>query len=487
VEGAQALHPDRAPAELRRTGLRLVLEQYYLGCLAHASYLIADEASGQAAVVDPQRDVEQYLDDAARLGCRIEHVFLTHFHADFVAGHLELRERAGAMIHLGARAEAEYPFVGMADGDAVQLGAVRLTVLETPGHSPESISILVHDPEHGVDEPYAVLTGDTLFIGDVGRPDLRGALGWSAEQLASMLYDSLHGKLARLPDETLVYPAHGAGSLCGKSLSSDTVSTMGVQRAYNYALAPMSRERFIETVCSDLPDAPAYFTYDAVLNARERPTLEQALERELHPLTLEEVLALRAASDGVQVLDTREPAKFEGAHLKGALNVGLSGSYATWCGTLLDPRRPIVLIAEPGREGEAAMRLGRIAFDTVAGYLDGGMQSLGAEPGLLDRIERITAGSLAERLLAPDPPMLVDVRAPGEWKERRIEAAVNVPLSRLPEQLGALPRDRSIVVHCASGYRSAIAASLLQREGYPSVADLVGGLPAWEARVPATA
>jgi rhodanese-related sulfurtransferase len=324
-----------------------------------------------------------------------------------------------------------------------------------------------------------VLTGDTLFIGDVGRPDLRGALGWSAEELGGLLYDSLHGKLARLPDDTLVYPAHGAGSLCGKSLSSETVSTIGIQRAYNYALAPMSRERFIETVTSDLPDAPAYFTYDAVLNAREHPTLEQALERELHPLALSEVLALVA--EGAQLLDTREPAKFEGAHLKGAVNVGLTGSYATWCGTLLDPERPIVLIAEPGRELEAATRLGRIAFDTVAGYLDRGMQALDAEPGLVDRIERITAGSLAERLRAPDPPMLIDVRAPGEWAERRIEAAVNLPLSRFPEQMATLPHDQPIVVHCASGYRSAIAASLLQRDGFSAVADLVGGLPAWES------
>ena len=454
----------------------MVLKQYYLGCLAHASYLIADEAASVAAVVDPQRDVEQYLEDADRLGCRIGHVFLTHFHADFVAGHLELRERAGAAIHLGARARAEYSFSAMGDGDAVQLGEIRLTVLETPGHSPESISILVSDPDEAVD-PYAVLTGDTLFIGDVGRPDLRAALGWSAEDLAGMLYESLHEKLARLPDDTLVYPAHGAGSLCGKSLSTDTVSTIGVQRAYNYALAPMSRERFIETVTADLPDAPAYFTYDAVLNARERPTLEQTLERELRPLTLEQTLALLAA--GAQLLDTRDGAKFEGAHLKGSVNVGLGGSYATWCGTLLDPERPIVLIAEPGRELEAATRLGRIAFDTVAGYLAGGMEALAGEPDLIDRIERITAGSLTEQMVAPAPPLLIDVRAPGEWEQERIDSAVNVPLSRFPERLETLPRDREIVVYCASGYRSAIAAGLLQRDGFPRVADLVGGMAAW--------
>ena len=454
----------------------MILKQYYLGCLAHASYLIADESSGTAAVVDPQRDVERYLVDAGRLQCRVDHVFLTHFHADFVAGHLELREREGATIHLGARARAEYPFTAMADGDSVQLGAARLTVLETPGHSPESISILVSDPEEPVD-PYAVLSGDTLFIGDVGRPDLRGALGWSAEELGGMLYDSLHGKLACLPDDTLLYPAHGAGSLCGKKLSTDTVSTIGIQRAYNYALAPMSRERFIETVTADLPDAPAYFTYDAVLNARERPTLDQALERELRPLTLRETLKLQA--DGAQVLDTRDGAKFDAAHLKGSINVGLGGSYATWCGTILDPEKAIVLIAEPGREVEAATRLGRIAFDTIAGYLAGGMESLSDDPNLIDRIERITAGSLAEQLTSPTPPVLLDVRAPGEWEQERIEAAVNVPLSRLPERLDSLPRDRQIVVHCASGYRSAIAAGLLKRAGFEDVADLVGGLGAW--------
>ncbi|HTX08287.1 MAG TPA: MBL fold metallo-hydrolase [Solirubrobacteraceae bacterium] len=455
----------------------MVLKQYYLGCLAHASYLIADEASGRAAVVDPQRDVEQYLADAAGLGCRISDVLLTHFHADFVAGHLELRERAGAVIRLGARAEAEYSFIGMGDGDSVVFGDVRLSVLETPGHSPESISILVYERGENGGEPYAVLTGDTLFIGDVGRPDLRGAQGWGAEELAGTLYDSLHEKLMRLPDATLVYPAHGAGSLCGKSLSSETVSTIGAQRADNYALAPMRRERFIEIVTTDLPDAPAYFTYDAALNTREHPTLEQTLARELRPLALTKVLKL--AEDGAQLLDTREPAKFEGAHLKGSINVGLNGSYATWCGTLLDPERPIVVIAEPGREGEAATRLGRIAFDGIAGYLAGGMQTLADRPGLVARIERITAGTLAERLAGPDPPLLIDVRAPGEWQAERIEAAVNLPLSRWPERMITLPQDESIVVHCGTGYRSAIAASLLQRDGYTLVSDLIGGIEAW--------
>ena len=457
----------------------MLLKQYYLGCLAHASYLIADQDSGLAAVIDPQRDVEQYLQDAAQAHCRIAHVFLTHFHADFIAGHLELRDRTRAEIHLGSRAEAGYPFTAMADGDEVRLGKVRLRVLETPGHSPESISILVYDPDHGDQSPYAVLTGDTLFIGDVGRPDLRASLGWSAEELGSLLYDSLHEKLAGLPDDTLVYPAHGAGSLCGKNISTDTVSTMGIQRAYNYALQPMSRERFIEIVTADQPDTPAYFTYDAVLNARERPTLDEALERELRPLSLDEVLALR--DDGAQLLDARDSAEFEAAHIRGAVNVGLGGSYATWCGTILAAERPVVLVAEPGREVEAATRLGRIGFDGVAGYLAGGMQPLDDRPELIERTPRVTAAALADQLRSDDPPLLLDVRTEREWEAGRIDSSMNVPLSQLAERMDSLPEGRELVVYCASGYRSAIAASLLNRVRPGDASDLVGGTAAWEA------
>jgi hydroxyacylglutathione hydrolase len=463
---------------------RMVLKQYYLGCLAHASYLIADPQAGEAAVIDPQRDVEQYAQDAHSLGCSIGHVFLTHFHADFLAGHLELRDREGARIHLGARASAEFAFEPVADGATVNVGSVRLVGLETPGHSPESISILVFDPEHSDTAPFAVLTGDTLFIGDVGRPDLRASLGWSAEQLGAMLYDSLHEKLLPLPDETLVYPAHGAGSLCGKNLSTDTVSSIGVQRRYNYALQPMSRERFIEIVTADQPDTPAYFTYDAVLNAQEHPTLEQALERELRPLSLDRVLDLVAG--GAQLLDTRDPVDFAGAHVRGSINVGLGGSFATWCGTILDHERPLVLVAEPGREVEAATRLGRIGFDTVAGYLAGGMQPLDDEPELIERIERTTAASLHELMASPESPLIVDVRTEREWRERHIEQAVNIPLSKLEEQLDTLPADRPLVVHCASDYRSTIAASLIRRHGRSGVATLVGGLAAWEAAPLAT-
>jgi glyoxylase-like metal-dependent hydrolase (beta-lactamase superfamily II)/rhodanese-related sulfurtransferase len=455
----------------------MILKQYYLGCLAHASYLIADEASGEALVVDPQRDVDQYVEDARRDGCRIAHVVLTHFHADFVAGHLELRDREDARIYLGARARAEYVFTPVGDGDVITLGSVRIEVLETPGHSPESISLLVFDGQADPARPQAVLTGDTLFIGDVGRPDLRASLGWSAEELGGMLYDSLRNKLLPLPDETLVYPAHGAGSLCGKNLSTDTVSTIGTQRAFNYALQPMGKEEFIRVVTADQPDTPAYFEYDAIMNAKEHPTLPEALARELTPLSLDEVLVLR--TDGAEILDTRDPVDFEGAHLAGSVNVGLGGSYATWCGTILDRERPIAIIAEPGREEEAALRLGRIGFDTVAGFLAGGLAALDPRPDLVARIDRVTASALADQVDSPSPPLVLDVRTEREWQDGGIAGSVNIPLGHLLTRIGELSRDRPIAVHCASGYRSAIAASLLGRAGFPNVSDLVGGIAAW--------
>ncbi|PYV93782.1 MAG: MBL fold metallo-hydrolase [Acidobacteria bacterium] len=457
----------------------MILKQYYLGCLAHASYLIGDEASQTAVVIDPQRDVGQYLQDAQQHGLRIRHVFLTHFHADFIAGHLELRDCEGASICLGARAKAEYGFAPFKEGAALEFGRVRLKIMETPGHSPESISILVYDLNKDPSHPHAVLTGDALFIGDVGRPDLRASLGWSATELAGLLFDSLHEKLLRLPDKTLVYPAHGAGSLCGRNLSTDTVSTIGVQRRYNYALQPMTREEFIRLVTSHQPEAPPYFTYDAILNTKERPTLEKTLEQGLNPLTLEE--ALRFKNTGAQLLDARDPADHAGAHLVDSINIGLGGKFATWAGTILDREKPIVIIAEPGREEEAAMRLGRIGFDHVVGYLKGCMQVLETRPDLVWRTERITAPALAEQLTSREPPLVLDVRAVGEWEEKRIEGSLNIPLSCLRERLHELPRRKKLAVHCAGGYRSSIAASLLEQHGVTDVVDLIGGISAWEA------
>ena len=457
----------------------MILNQYYLGCLAHASYFLGDESSGVAAVVDPQRDIGQYIEEAEARNMTIGHVFLTHFHADFAAGHLELRDRTGAMIHLGARAEADYAFEPMRDGGGMDLGAIRLAFLETPGHSPESVCILVFDPDEAA-SPYAVLTGDTLFIGDVGRPDLRAALGWKAEDLANLLFDSLHGKLIPATvDETLVYPAHGAGSLCGKNLSTDTVSTMGDQKKYNYALQPMDRETFTRLITTDQPEAPSYFTYDAAFNAQEHETLDHLLKRNLNPLSLEEVL--RKAEDGAQLLDTRDAADYEGAHLKGSVNIGLGGQYASWAGTLLRRDRPIVLITESGAEEESALRLGRIGFDHIAGYLTGGMHALDERPDLLSRTDRITAAALRDRLDTERPPLVLDIRSGQERSAKSIRGSLHVPLNHLEERLGEIPTGTPVVVQCAGGYRSAMAASILKRNGIADVMDLVGGLAAWEA------
>jgi hydroxyacylglutathione hydrolase len=470
----------------------VIFKQFYLPCLAHASYLIGDEATGTAAVVDPQRDTDQYIAFAAEHALKVKHVFLTHLHADFIAGHLELRDRVGATIYLGATAKAGYAFTALHDGGILEFGRVRLKALETPGHTPESISIVVYDLDASDAQPYAVLTGDTLFIGDVGRPDLRVALGWSAAELGSMLFDSLHQKLLSLPDQSLVYPAHGAGSLCGRAISKETVSTMGEQRRLNYALQPMSREAFIRVVTADQPEAPPYFTYDAVLNSQERPTLDEALAREMKPLTLDAVLALQAdgaqvggvqmgVQIGVQILDTRDPEEFAAAHLAGSINIGLGGQYATWAGTVLDPAHPIVIIAAPGREFESATRLGRIGFDHVIGYLENGMQSLDSRPDLIASTEHLSAQAAAERLASTQPPLAIDVRTPREREQKHIDGSLSVPLNRLADHLSSLPKDRPLLLYCAGGYRSSVAASLLQRSGFHSVAEIAGGFAAWEA------
>lgn len=454
----------------------MILQQFYLGCLAQASYLIGDEQSRTAAVVDPRRDVDEYLRFAAARGLAIEHAILTHLHADFLAGHLELRDRCGATIHLGAAAKAEYGFHPLADGESLALGRVRLETLATPGHTAESISLLVYDLEQSADRPYAVLTGDTLFVGDVGRPDLRVALGWAAAELGGLLYDSLRNKLLALPDSTLVYPAHGAGSLCGKAIGKDTWSTIGRERQANYALQPMSRAAFIDLVTADQPEAPPYFTYDAVLNSRERHTLDEG--RGLDELPLGRVLELQA--DGAQVLDTRDPAEFAACHLAGSLNIGLDGQYATWAGTLLRRDRPIVIIATPGRERESAVRLGRIGFDDVLGCLKGGLRALDERPSLTASTDRLSPALAAELLASTRPPLAVDVRSPREREEKRIEPSVWLPLNHLSERADGLPRDRGLLVYCAGGYRSSMAASLLQRAGF-AVQELAGGMAAWEA------
>jgi len=455
------------------------LKQYYLGCLSHASYLITEEKTHTAVVVDPQRDVEQYIADAAAVCCEVKYVFLTHFHADFLAGHIELRDKCGAKIYLGQRAEPEFQATKVKDGDRIEFGDVRLEILETPGHTPEGISILVYDLAKNKVRPLAVLTGDTLFIGDVGRPDLLASIGVTADELADMLYDSITNKLTKLPDETLVYPAHGAGSMCGKNLSKETVSTIGEQKKFNYALQPMSRGAFKRLVTAEQPEAPAYFVHDAILNRRERPSLEETIAESMNALSVEEVLQLK--NQGAQLLDVREAIDFEGAHLAGSINVGIQGKYATWCGTVLNHQHPLVVVAAPGKEAEAVMRLGRIGFDNVAGYLRNGMEALRDRPELVTKIERITSVALAEQLATPNAPTVVDVRSEKEWAAGHIAGSLNIPLNHLHDRAGEIAKTCPVVVHCEGGYRSAIAASVLAQAGRPDVLDMVGGFKAWAA------
>jgi glyoxylase-like metal-dependent hydrolase (beta-lactamase superfamily II)/rhodanese-related sulfurtransferase len=453
----------------------MILKQYYLACLAHASYLIGDLSTRTAIVVDPQRDVEGYLADAEQQGLQIRHVFLTHFHADFTAGHLELARRCGATIHLGSKARADFPITTHGDGERLEFGEVTLTVLETPGHTPESVTLLVS--RTGASEPHAMLTGDTLFIGDVGRPDLLVSVGMSAETLAGMLYDSLRRKLMPLPDSTIVYPAHGAGSACGKNLSKETSSTLGAQKRTNWALQPMTRERFVAELTSMQSTAPAYFAFDAELNRRERPTLEAVLDRSLRPLTLDELLAREAA--GAVVLDTRDATDYARRHLRRSTNIGLSGKYAHWAGELFRPAQEFVLVCEPGRERESAVRLGRIGFDHVSGFLDGGARALETRPDLLRSHARIDAHELQRRLARPNPPHVVDVRALTEWQAGHIARSQNEPLPKLRELCARIPRDRELVIQCLGGYRSSTACSLLEQAGFERFVDLEGGWTAW--------
>jgi len=463
----------------------MILEQFYLGCFAHASYIVIDERTKTAAVIDPQRDVDRYLEAAERHGATIEYVLLTHFHADFIAGHLELRERVGARIHLSARAEAEYEFTALEDGATLEFGDVRFRILETPGHTPEGMSIVVYDLAESDRKPHAVFTGDTLFVGDVGRPDLMASVGVTATELAGWLYDSLHQKLMELPDETIVYPAHGAGSMCGKNLSKETFSTIGEQRRLNYALQPMTKGEFTSVVTAEQPEVPAYFGHDAMMNKMERQTLEASLASSVKPLTLDEVLELQAV--GAQVVDVREAADFAGAHLAGSVNIGLGGKFATWVGTVLSREKKIVIVAVPGTEHEAAMRMGRIGMDDVVGYLDGGPGAFQGRPDLLASTERVTTAALSRDLEGERPPLVVDIRTPNEFANGHIEGAVNIPLPHLFARRSELPADRGLALVCKSGYRSSIGSSLLLAEGIANLRDVVGGMDAWaEGALPMT-
>lgn len=461
----------------------MYFKQFFLGCLSHASYLIGDEESKQAVVVDPQRDIEQYIEDAALHGFFIKYVLLTHFHADFLAGHLEFRQKLGTTIMIGAQGAAEYECSPCHDGQVIELGnKVRLQFLETPGHTPESVSILVFDLEKDSQAPWAVLTGDTLFVGDVGRPDLLASEGFSSEQLASMLWDSLQTKLMTLPDATLVYPAHGAGSMCGKNIGKESFTSIGHQRKFNASLQAKSKEEFIANICSCQSEAPAYFSMNATLNKQERQVLDEHLSKALKAISIDELEELRKTD--VQVLDTRSPGEFAKGHLRGSISIGLGGNYATWAGTVLDHSRPIVIVANSGAEQEAAVRLGRIGYDNVIGYLDGGASAFLFRQELLEKTARVTAPELS-KLMADPNVLVIDVRNTGEWDEKHIDGAINFPLNKLRQQISEIPKDRRLIIHCLGGYRSMIAASILEENGFIGLTDLVGGINAWtEASLP---
>lgn len=461
----------------------LVIHQFYLGCLSQASYLIADTDSKIAIVVDPQRDVEQYIEDAQKLGVRIKYVLLSHVHADFLAGHLELKRRTGAEICLGARARASFKFHALKDGDKLPLGSVVVQAIDTPGHTPEAISLLVMDGkgEGKADQkpvPYAVLTGDALFIGDVGRPDLLASTGFTAEALAAQLYHTLRERLMTLPDSTLVYPAHGAGSLCGRSLGKETVSTIGEQKASNYALQPMSETEFVKLITANQPTAPAYFSYDARVNLSNHKSLDQVVSKSKRPLEMEEVLRLK--NGGAQVLDSREADDFAARYLIDSINVPLSGRFALYAGMVLSHDAPIVVVAPKGKEEQTIVRLGRIGFDNVIGFTRGGISAFEKNDKLLSSVPRTDAKKLSDVLCTNEAPLVLDVRNDGEIKEASIPHTVNIPLSELPRRFSEVPRNRPIVIECATGCRSSVAASLMRREGYNNVTDLAGGIEAWK-------
>jgi len=455
----------------------VIFKQFYLSCLAHASYFIGDEATGTAAVVDPQRDIDQYIAFASEHALKIKHVFLTHLHADFVAGHLELRDRAGATIYLGGAAKAAYAFTPLRDGDILEFGRVRLKALETPGHTPESISIVVYDLNTSDTLPHAVLTGDTLFIGDVGRPDLRAALGWSATELGGMLFDSLHIKLMALPDQSLVYPAHGAGSLCGRKISGAPFTTIGQEKLMNWAVQIKNRDEFVRKMVENLPDRPQYFAHDVEMNlAGAQPLSSLPALRALSEAELSGI-----AARGAVVIDTRSAPFFGAGHFPGSFNIGLSSNlFATWVGFLVPFGKEIALVVGSAENAKKArLELARIGYDNVLGYI---------EADTLARTRQLSQLGVEELhfgLRRGEAPQVLDVRTAGEFEAGHIESAVHIPLPSLPRRTGNLGKDSRLAIICGSGYRSSIAASLLQAQGFSRVQNVMGGMGAYlETSIP---
>ena len=454
----------------------MYFEQFYLGCLAHASYLLASD--GEAVVVDPQRDVDFYVKVATEHGLAIRHIFETHLHADFVSGHKELAARTGAKIYMGAQAGAKFEHVPVGDGFELKFGKASIRVLETPGHTPESICLVVTDKEKSI-SPWAVLTGDTLFIGDVGRPDLSPR--HTPAQLAGLLYDSLHTKVLTLPDNVVVYPAHGAGSLCGKNMRAERSSTIGTERLTNYALQIKSREEFIAQLTSNLPARPEYFLKDAEINRTgAAPLSELPALRAITPPELE--LMLR---DGELALDVRSGDDFAAGHVPGSINIALSGQFASWAGTVLGLTAHPVLIADTDQQlEEARVRLARVGMEALNGYLAGGVASWKQAGFPVAQTHQITAQELHSQLQARAVQVL-DVRRQPEWDAGHLESATWWPLDNFKVAPPEIDRDAPLAVHCKSGYRSIIASNLLERAGFHHELNVVGGFDAWQqAKLP---
>ena len=449
----------------------MYFEQFYLGCLAHASYMLASE--GEAIVVDPQRDVEIYLQAAQANRVAIRHIFETHLHADFISGHRELASRTGAQIYIGAQAGATFPHVAVRDGFQLQVGTMRITALETPGHTAESVCLVIADEEKSP-APWAVLTGDTLFLGDVGRPDL--SKRHTPAQLAEMLYDSLHNKILKLADSVLVYPAHGAGSLCGRNMRAERVSTIGTERLTNYALQIKSREEFVKQLTSNLPARPEYFLEDAEINRTGAVALSDLPD--LRPIEPADLKAL-IAEDGI-ALDVRLNEQFAAGHVPGSVNIALSGQFASWAGALLGLTGRPVLIAESQEAlSEARMRLARVGLEDARGYLEGGIDAWTLAELPLATVSQISVEALSHRLRGNGWNVL-DVRREPEWEAGHIEGAIWWPLDNFKVAPPEIDRDATIAVHCKSGYRSMIACSFLQRAGFNNVVNVVGGFDAWQ-------
>lgn len=450
----------------------MYFEQFYLGCLAHASYILASE--GEAIVIDPQRDVEIYLTAAAEHDLKIRHIFETHLHADFVSGHKELAERTGAKIYIGPHGGARFARVEVGDGYQLRVGKLLIEVLHTPGHTPESICIVVTDEEKS-DKPWAVFTGDTLFIGDVGRPDL--SQSHTPAELAGLLYDSLHNKLLKLPDDALVYPAHGAGSLCGRNMRAERSSTIATERMTNYALQIGRRDEFIRELTSKVPVRPEYFAQDAEINRDGAAPLSQITQlKPLAPQALQSLLG-----EGVTALDVRPPSDFAKAHVPGSINIALSGQFASWAGSVIGlTARPVLIADNDEQLSEARLRLARVGIEEARGFLEGGIAGW-KEAGMpVATLQEIPVEQLNQWLRSGETE-LIDVRREGEWKSGHIDGALWSPLDTLSRNLPALDRNRRVAVQCKSGYRSAIACSVLQKAGFRNVVNVLGGLDAWQA------